>query len=124
MPRIDAANLRSVALLCHSGAGKTSLCEALLFNAKVTNRLGRVEDGNTVSDYEPEEIKRRSSIKTTLVACSGNNFKVNFLDTPGYDDFLSEVICALRVVESSLILMTAQAGVDVGAERAWRQSED
>ncbi|HLF03845.1 MAG TPA: elongation factor G, partial [Dehalococcoidia bacterium] len=124
MPRIDAANLRNVALLSHSGAGKTSLCEALLFNAKVITRLGRVEDGNTVSDYEPEEIKRRASIQTTLIACPGNNFKVNFLDTPGYDDFLSEVVCALRVVESSLILVAAQSGVDVGTERSWRMSEE
>jgi elongation factor G len=123
MPRIDAASLRNVALLSHSGAGKTSLCEALLFNAKVINRMGRVEDGNTVSDYEPEEIKRRGSIQTTLIACPGNNSKVNFLDTPAYDDFVSEVVCALRVVESSLILVTAQSGVDVGTERAWRMSQ-
>ena len=119
MPRIETGNVRNVALLSHSGAGKTSLSEALLFNVKAITRLGRVEDGNTVSDYEPEEIKRRGSIQTTLIHCAWDGHKVNFLDTPGYDDFLSEVVCALRVVESAVILVAAQSGVDVGTERSW-----
>jgi len=119
MPRVDARNLRNVAWLSHSGAGKTSLSEALLFNVKAITRMGRVEDGNTTSDYEPEEIKRRGSIQTTLIPCLQNGHKVNFLDTPGYDDFLSEVVCALRVVESAVILLAAPSGVDVGTERSW-----
>ncbi|MFB3076311.1 MAG: elongation factor G, partial [Candidatus Methylomirabilales bacterium] len=98
------------------------MCEALLFNLKATTRMGRVEDGNTVSDYEAEEIKRRGSIQTTLIACSGDGYKVNLLDTPGYDDFIGEVVAALRVVESSVILVTAQSGVDVGTERSWSLS--
>ena len=72
MPALNPNDLRNVVLLSHSGAGKTSLCEALLFNLKATTRMGRVEDGNTVSDYEAEEIKRRGSIQTTLIACSGD----------------------------------------------------
>ena len=76
MPKIDVANLRNVALLSHSGAGKTALSEALLFNAQVINRLGTVEDGSTVSDYEPEENKRRSSVQTSLIACTGDTYKV------------------------------------------------
>ena len=119
MPALNPSDLRNVALLSHSGAGKTSLCESLLFNLKVTTRMGRVEDGNTVSDYEAEEIKRRGSIQTTLIACSGDGYKVNLLDTPGYDDFIGEVVASLRVVESSVILVTAQSGVDVGTERSW-----
>jgi len=119
MPALNPSDLRNVALLSHSGAGKTLLCEALLFNLKATTRMGRVEDGNTVSDYEAEEIKRRGSIQTTLIACSGDGYKVNLLDTPGYDDFIGEVVAALRVVESSVILVTAQSGVDVGTERSW-----
>jgi elongation factor G len=119
MPKIDVANLRNVALLSHSGAGKTSLSEALLFNAKLINRLGRVEDGNTVSDYEPEEIKRGGSVQTALIACTGENYKVNFLDTPGYDDFIAEVVAALRVVEGAAILVAGASGVDVGTERSW-----
>ena len=124
MPIIDAGNLRNVALLSHSGAGKTSLCEALLFNTKAINRIGRVEDGNTVSDYEPEEVKRGGSIQTTLISCSWDGYKVNFLDTPGYDDFFGEVVGALRVVESATILLPAPSGVDVGTERSWSQSEE
>lgn len=119
MPRIDASNLRNVALLSHSGAGKTSLSEALLYNVKAITRIGNVEDGNTVSDYEPEEVKRGSSVQTTLIACPWDNHKVNFLDTPGYDDFLGEVVSALRVVESAAILVAATSGVDVGTERSW-----
>ena len=122
MPRVDIQNLRNVALLSHSGAGKTSLSEALLFHLKSTTRLGRVEDGNTVSDYEPEEVKRGSSIQTTLIACAWDDQKVNFLDTPGYDDFLGEVASALRVVESAVILVAAPSGVDVGTERSWSMS--
>ena len=124
MPSIDAGNLRNVALLSHSGAGKTSLCEALLFNTKAVNRIGRVEDGNTVSDYEPEEVKRGGSIQTTLISCSWDRYKANFLDTPGYDDFFGEVVGALRVVESATILLPAPSGVDVGTERSWNQAEE
>ena len=116
---MDANSIRNVALLSHSGAGKSSLCEAVLFSAKAVTRQGNIEDGNTVSDYEPEEIRRGSSIQTTLIAASGDGFKVNFLDTPGYDDFLGEVVSALRVVEGAAILIAAPSGVDVGTERSW-----
>ena len=119
MPSIDVGNLRNVALLSHSGAGKTSLSETLLFNVKAITRIGRVEDGNTVSDYEPEEIKRGGSIQTTLVSCAWDGHKANFLDTPGYDDFQGEVASVLRVVESAAILVAAHSGVDVGTERSW-----
>ena len=123
MPKVDVRNLRNVALLSHSGAGKTTLSEAVLFHIKATTRMGRVEDGNTVSDYEPEEIKRSSSIQTTLIACEWNDKKINFLDTPGYDDFWGEVSSALRVVEGAAILVAAQSGVDVGTERSWNATE-
>ena len=123
MPTVDVRNLRNVALVSHSGAGKTSLSETLLFNVNATTRVGRVEDGNTVSDYEPEEVKRGSSVQTTLISCAWDGQKVNFLDTPGYDDFLGEVTAALRVVESAVILVAAQSGVDVGTERAWSMAE-
>ena len=124
MPDTDVLKLRNVALLSHSGAGKTSLSEALLFNTKATTRLGRVEDGNTVSDYEPEEVKRGGSIQTSLIACAWDEHKVNFLDTPGYDDFLGEVVSALRVVEGAVILVAATSGVDVGTERSWNMCRE
>ena len=120
---MDANSIRNVALLSHSGAGKTSLSEAVLFNTKAVTRLGKIEDGNTVSDFEPEEIRRGSSIQTTLIAASTEGFKLNFLDTPGYDDFLGEVISALRVVEGAAILVAAASGVDVGTERSWDMCE-
>ena len=120
---MDASSLRNVALLSHSGAGKTTLCEAALFGAGAVTRQGRIEDGNTVSDYEPEEIKRGGSIQTTLIAAVTDGGKVNFLDTPGYDDFQGEVVSALRVVEGAAILVAAPSGVDVGTERAWNMCE-
>ena len=119
MPAPEIQNLRNVALLSHSGAGKTSLSEAALFHLKATTRMGRVDDGNTISDYEPEEIKRGGSIQSTLIACTKGDQKINFLDTPGYDDFRGEVAGALRVVEGTVILVAAQSGVDVGTERFW-----
>ena len=124
MASINQGNIRNVALLSHSGSGKTSLCETLLFNAKAVTRIGTIEDGNTVSDYEPEEIKRGSSVQTTLVSCSGGPNKYNFLDTPGYEDFVGEVVSALRVVEASAILVAAQSGVDVGTERSWNLTQE
>ena len=123
MPKVDVQNLRNIAILSHGGAGKTSLSEAILFHLKATTRMGRVEDGNTVSDYEPEEIKRGSSTQTTLIAAEWDDKKINFLDTPGYEDFQGEVAAALRVVEGVAILVAAQSGVDVGTERAWNAAE-
>ena len=120
---MDAYNIRNVALLSHSGAGKTSLCEAALFNTKAVTRQGRIEDGNTVSDYEPEEVKRSGSIQTTLIAINADGCKINYLDTPGYDDFQGEVVSALRVVEGAVILVDATSGVDVGTERSWTMCE-
>lgn len=116
---VSASTIRNVALLSHSGAGKTSLAEIMLFNAQVINRMGRVEDGNTVSDYEPEEARRAASVQTSLLRFSDGDSKVNLLDTPGYDEFAGEVAAALRVVESALILVAAPSGIDVGTERAW-----
>jgi elongation factor G len=116
---VSASTIRNIALLSHSGAGKTTLAERILFNAKVTTRLGRVEDGNTVSDYEPEEAKRSASVQTSLLRVTDGDDKINLLDTPGYDEFIGEAVAAVRVVESAVILIPAPTGVDVGTERAW-----
>ena len=120
---VEATNIRNVALVGHAGSGKTSLAEAVLFDAKVTTRIGKVEDGNTVSDYEPEETRRVSSVQASLIPCNWKDYKLNILDTPGYDDFQGEVASALRVVESAVILVAANAGVEVGTERAWNRCE-
>ena len=120
---MDAKDLRNVALLGHSGSGKTSLGEAALFTTNATTRMGTISDGNTVSDFEPEEVKRGSSIQTTLLSIVDADAKINFLDTPGYDDFLGEVVSALRVVEGAVLVLAAPSGVDVGTERSWNMCE-
>ena len=124
MPIFDVAKLRNVALLSHSGAGKTAICEAALFHTKAITRQGRIEDGNTVSDYEPEEVKRGASVQTSLIPCHWNGFKINILDTPGYDDFAGEVTSALRVADSGVMVIAATSGVELGTERAWGRCEE
>ena len=121
---VDVNALRNIAILAHGGAGKTSVAEALLYNAKATTRLGRVDDGNTVSDYEAEEVKRKASIQTAIIPCDWRGHKLNFLDTPGYDDFIGEVISAMRVAEGAVIVIAANAGVEVGTERSWSRCEE
>ena len=123
MPVADVAKLRNVALLSHSGAGKTSLGEALLFQTKTITRMGRVDDGNTVSDYEAEEAKRTSSVQTSLLPCNWDGCKINLLDTPGYDDFAGEVVSALRVADAAVILVAAPSGVELGAEKGWARCD-
>ena len=120
---MDAKDLRNVVILGHTGSGKTSLSEAALFHTKAITRLGTITDGNTVSDFEPEEIKRGGSIQTPLVSIMNGDTKINFLDTPGYDDFLAEVVSAIRVVEGAAVVVSAPTGVDVGTERAWKMCD-
>lgn len=122
MKQYPASQIRNVAVLGHSGSGKTSFAEAVLFNAKVTDRLGRTNDGNTVLDFDPEETRRHISITTAMAALDWKGTKLNLLDTPGDFDFMGEVMQALRVVDSSLIMISARSGVSVGAEKSIRYS--
>lgn len=124
MPSPEVERLRNIVLLSHNGAGKTSLAEAFLFETKATTRLGRVEDGNTVSDYEPEEVKRKGSVQTAIIPCKWKDHKLNFLDTPGYDDFRGELVSGLQVADSAVILVAAPSGVEVGTERAWNMCKE
>lgn len=114
-----AKDLRNVAVVGHGGTGKTSLVEALLFNTGVISRLGRVEDGTTIADYHPEEIKRGITVHTSVVPCEFEGTKVNLLDTPGYSDFVGEVKGALRVVEGALFTVCGVGGVEVQTEAIW-----
>jgi elongation factor G len=111
--------IRNVALVSHQGSGKTSLAEVLLFNTGAINRLGDVQQGNTISDFDDEEIKRGMSISTSLIPLEVDDNKINVLDTPGYTDFMGEVKSALRVVEAAIVLVDASAGVEVGTELVW-----
>lgn len=120
MKTYPVERVRNVGLFSHGGAGKTSLSEAMLFSTKATSRLGRVEDGNTASDWDPEEARRSISISTAVLPLEWRDHKINILDTPGYADFVGEVKCAMRVVDCALILVEASAGVEVGTEFAWR----
>jgi len=112
--------IRNIGLFSHGGAGKTSLTEAMLFTGKAINRLGRVEEGNTVSDWDPDEVKRTISISATPAPVEWNDHKINIIDAPGYADFVGEVKAAMRVVDAALVLLDASAGVEVGSEYAWR----
>ncbi|WP_070000832.1 elongation factor G [Cellulosilyticum sp. I15G10I2] len=111
--------IRNIALLGHGGAGKTTLAEAMLYTAGMTNRLGKVNAGNTVSDFDPEEIKRKISIRTSLIPVEWKDYKLNILDTPGYFDFAGGVKEAMSVADSALIIIKGTAGVEVGTEKAW-----
>jgi len=116
--------LRNVVLLSHSGAGKTSLAEGMLYGSGAISRLGRVEEGTTVSDYDPEEIRRRISVNTSLVPCEWRGRKVNVLDTPGYADFVGEVKGAVRAADGAVILLDAVSGVEVGTELVWGYADE
>lgn len=113
------SHIRNIALVGHGGTGKTSLAEAMIFNTGATKRMGKVDDGNTVSDYLPEEVKRKITISTTLVPCEYRDHKINVLDTPGFADFYFEVVGAARVVDSMVMMFAANSGVEVQTEVAW-----
>src|SRR3990170_744952 len=120
----DGSSIRNIAFFSHSGAGKTSLAEALLFNAGVISRLGRAEDGTTTSDYDPEEVKRKISINLALLPFQWHGVKINLMDTPGYADFVGEVKAAARVVDGALVVVCAVSGVEVGTEQVWQYLEE
>ncbi|NLB87975.1 MAG: elongation factor G, partial [Syntrophomonadaceae bacterium] len=118
------SKIRNIALVGHGGTGKTSLAEAMIYNVGATKRLGKVDDGNTVSDFYPEEIKKKITISTSLVPCEYKDHKINVLDTPGYSDFYFEVVGALRVVDTMVVVVSANAGVEVQTEIIWNDFPD
>ena len=119
MKDFGTAQIRNVALVAHHGVGKTSLAEAMLYLAKATTRLGRVADGSTLLDYAADEIQRQITINLALAQFEWAGHKVNLIDTPGYPDFVGDVHSALRVADAAILILRANAGVEVGTEVAW-----
>ena len=116
--------IRNIALLSHGGAGKTTLVEAMLYTAGMISKMGSVEQGNTVSDFHQIEIERKSSVNISIMHIMHDDNKINILDTPGYTDFIGELISATRVVEAGIIVVSAQASVEVGTQKAWDYLEE
>ena len=124
MKQFQPEDIRNVVLLSHSGAGKTTLSEAMLFTAGEISRLGKVDAGSTTSDYDPDEVKRKISINLSLLPCQWQDKKVNIIDTPGYADFAGEVRAAIRVSEAAIIVVSAASAIEVGTEQAWVYCEE
>ena len=116
-------DIRNIAFLGHGSEGKTTLTESMLFAAGHIDRQGRVEDGNTVSDFDPEEIKRSISINTSVAPVEWKGTKVNIIDVPGYFDFVGEMMGPVRVTQTVGIVINAVNGITVGAEKAWNMAE-
>ncbi len=120
----ETASIRNVAIVGHGGSGKTSLTSAILFDSGAVNRLGRVEDGNTVTDFDPDEVARQISLSTALAHCDWNKKKLNILDTPGFGNFIQEARSALQVADAALVNVCGVAGVEVQTEKVWQFSEE
>ncbi len=124
MADITTKSIRNIVLLGHGGSGKTSVAEAALYLSKGTDRLGKISDGNTVCDYDTEEVQRKFSIMLSVAHVMWKDCKINFIDTPGFLDFQGEVYAGIRVADSALITLDGKAGVEVGTELAWDKATD
>ncbi len=123
MKEYKTEQIRNVVLLGHGATGKTSLSETALFLSGATTRLGRVDDGTTVSDFEPDEVKRKISLSLALIPCEWGGCKINLIDTPGYSDFVGEVRSGIRAADLAVVVVDAVSGVQVGTEMAWRNAD-
>ena len=120
----DASNIRNVAVVGHSGSGKTQLVSAMLFGAKMVNRLGRVDEGTTVTDFDEEEIARKHTLSASVAFAEWRSTKINLIDTPGIGNFVSDTRAALRVADAALVVVDAVAGVEVQTEKVWGIAEE
>lgn len=123
MATFDLKHIKNVALIGHAGSGKTTLAETMLFESGMINRRGNVEEGNTISDYTDIEHERQNSIFSAMTHADWRGYKINLIDTPGYDDFVGEVISALRIADTSVMVLNAQFGVEVSSELLWEYTE-
>src|ERR671921_1517115 len=120
----EAASIRNVAVVGHGGCGKTQLVSALLFTSGMVNRLGKVDEGNTVTDYDDEEIARKHTLAASLAYAEWNKTKINFIDTPGMANFLSDARAALRVADGALVVVDAVHGAEVSTEKVWAAADE
>src|SRR5215211_8956223 len=123
MPEFDTSHVKNIVLLGHAGSGKTTLAECMLFEAGIINRKGSVSENNTVGDYHELEHERGNSIFSKLLHTNWRGYKINIIDTPGYDDFVGEVLSALRVADTGVMLLNASFGVEVGSDIIWEYTE-
>ena len=119
-----AEQIRNVALISHVGSGKTSLIDAALYDSGAATRQGKVDEGSSVSDFDPDELKRRMSLNAKVLPVEWKSTKINFIDTPGYADFVGEVKAGLRVADAALVVVTAEKGVEVGTELTWQYADE
>ncbi len=124
MKKYNSESIRNVALISHGGAGKTSLAEAMLYSSGAINRLGKIESGNTTTDYDPDEIRKQVTINVGLAPLEWKGVKINVLDTPGYFDFIGDVLGALKVADCAILVVCAVSGVEVGTEKVWSYAND
>lgn len=124
MTEFNSTQLRNLALVGHGKSGKTSIAENCLFKCGCTTRIGKTDDGTSILDYEPEEIKRKMTIDSVLASCQWQGYKINIIDTPGYPDFTGEVKSALTACESAIVVVSATSGVEVETDRAWKYAEE
>lgn len=124
MKKYDAEQIRNIGILGHGSAGKTSLTEALLFNAKAADRLGKVDDGTTTTDYDDDEKKRKITINTAIAYCEWKKHKINIIDTPGFADFITDARVALSVADTAIVLVCGVSGVEVMTEKTWEFAEE
>lgn len=124
MANFEVEKIRNVAVIAHGGAGKTSLVEAMLYNAKAIDRLGSVDDGTTTTDYEPEEISRKITISSSVAFCDWNGHRINIIDTPGFINFLEETRGCLRAVDGAVVIVSAISGVKAETQKIWKYASE
>src|SRR5512144_2423901 len=120
----DAASIRNVAIVGHTGSGKTQLASAILADAGMVNRFGKVDEGTTVTDFDEEEIARKHTLSASLAYAEWNKHKINLVDTPGFGNFLSDSLAAMRVADAALVVVDAVSGVEVQTEKVWEAAEE
>ena len=124
MANFEVDKIRNIAVIAHGGAGKTTLVEAMLFDSGSIDRLGKVEDGTTTTDYEPEEMARKITITSAPAFCNWNGYRINLIDTPGFINFLEDMRGCLRAVDGAIVIVSAISGVKAETQKIWKYAAE